>query len=218
MNDTENKVKSKIESYEIKTTSTDILNAYNKEKEVKNRKPFFFHKSFFKIALPVSLSLASVIIAFSVYININKLGSNDNGNDFVTLNTKENNLLNKEVNLLAYGLNNKANYSTNNLKTILSNSFNSNNTLDDDSDPVTTTLSGYQDKVDKLDTTALAFYYLDNKLDTKISSIDYTKNIKYVSGNKTYKRKSEYYLNNTKIYDFIMKSMSQAMKIKINGI
>jgi hypothetical protein len=35
MNDTENKVKSKIESYEIKTTSTDILNAYNKEKKLK---------------------------------------------------------------------------------------------------------------------------------------------------------------------------------------
>lgn len=201
MNNTEYKIKNKIDSYEIKTSSKDILDAYETQKKVKEHKHFFSRKAFIKFALPVSLTIASIVIAVTVYFNLNNLGNNDS----IILNTNDSGLLNKEVGLLVYDIKNKNTYNTNSINEILTNSLDTqfyHETNQVNKNLSTTTIEGYQDKVEKFDITAQAFYYLDNKLDTKIISKNYSKGIKYNYGNKTYKRKNEYYLNNSRLYDF----------------
>lgn len=202
MNKTEYEIKNKIELYEIKTSSKDILKAYEAQKKVKEHKHFFFHKPFIKFALPVSLAVASIVIGVTVYFNLNNFGDDINS---IVLDTSDSNLLNKEVGLLVYNIKNKDTYSANSINKISTTNldtqfYNATNQVNKNSS--TTTIEGYQDKVEKFDIAALAFYYLDNKLDTKITYKNYSKGVKYNYGNKTYKRKNEYYLNSSKLYDF----------------
>src|SRR5574344_2080048 len=103
MKNFEEKLKSNLDNYEIKTSSEDILNRFEKENKLvtpatkvnSKKKGLFFGLSFGTIALIG----ASLVIAFTLPGLLNK---DDGKNLRPTLSVKESNLLTNELSLLNY--------------------------------------------------------------------------------------------------------------------
>jgi len=191
MDNFEKKLKNNLENYEIKTTANDILASFENEKET-NSKYHFFNTKLFKIAFPLSLSLSSLVIAFSVYNLINGSSKRE-----FNLDASDASILKTEVDLLNYSVD----YDSPNAMDIDATNLSLNDLSTTSIQVSSGNKNGYQNVVNHFDIVAPTYYYLDNNLSSNLSTKDYVKDVSYTDNGNQYHKKSEYYFKNNKLFD-----------------
>lgn len=203
MKNFEDKLKAKIDTYEIKTSSDDILNRFEKENtyvtstsRVNKKKGLFFGISFGTLALIG----ASVVIALVVPGLFNKEDGSNNLRP--TLSTKEGNLLTNELSLLNYNFGNGTNNNVTSFKDLMSNTQQLKKTSNDDDDNENIDDSNYtfNSLVEAFNLASDSFYFLSNDLESSLkTTID--ENFKsFTYENVTYYNESNLYYNDTLLY------------------
>lgn len=205
MKNFEEKLKSNLDNYEIKTSSEDILNRFEKENKLvtpatkvnSKKKGLFFGLSFGTIALIG----ASLVIAFTLPGLLNK---DDGKNLRPTLSVKESNLLTNELSLLNYNFGSSSTNTTTSFKDLIKNAnqlsrFDSDSEDNDDED-TTNQVYDFNQLVDAFNLASDSFYFLSNDLESSLKTVVNEDFKSFTYENVTYYNESSLYNNDTLLY------------------
>ena len=172
MDDLEKKIIEEANSYQIKTTGNNILNAYKSTK-----KEHKFHIKPIFIGFSTCFASAALILGMVILLNPSIINPIDNVKP--TLSTKETDLLKNEVGLLGFNLDRGSAFN-------LGMKFRRSLDLEGD------LLGNFKKYVDNFEVTFPSFYYIDDNLDDEIvvTTIDLKEPLKI--GDDTFTQETSY--------------------------
>lgn len=172
MDDLEKKIIEEANSYQIKTTGNNILNAYKSTK-----KEHKFHIKPIFIGFSTCFASAALILGMVILLNPSIINPIDNVKP--TLSTKETDLLKNEVGLLGFNLDRGSGSN-------LGMKFRRSLDLEED------LLGNFKKYVDNFEVTFPSFYYIDDNLDDEIvvTTIDLKEPLKI--GDDTFTQETSY--------------------------